>query len=59
MTSPRELNHLLKALDHSYKKLRRKLRREGRKGKMGPDPRWFKELEEIQIKLEELDSKVR
>jgi metallo-beta-lactamase family protein len=58
-SSPGEFAHLLRALDHSYKKLRRKLKREGRKGKMGPDPQWFKELEEIQVRIEELESRVR
>jgi metallo-beta-lactamase family protein len=59
VSSPGEFAHLLKALDHSYKKLRRVLKHEGRKGKTGPDPGWFKELEEIQMKIEELESKVR
>jgi metallo-beta-lactamase family protein len=54
-----ELAPLLKSLDHSYKKLRRKLKRGGRKGKMGPEPRWIGELEEIRTKLEELESRVR
>jgi metallo-beta-lactamase family protein len=58
-SSPGEFAHLLKALDHSYKKLHRKLKREGRRGKMGPAPRWFKEVEEIQMKIEELESLVR
>jgi metallo-beta-lactamase family protein len=59
VSSPGEFAHLLKALDHSYKKLRRALKHEERKGKTGPDPGWFKELEEIQTKIEELESKVR
>jgi metallo-beta-lactamase family protein len=59
ISSPGELAHLLKSLDHSYKKLRRKLKREGRRGKMGPDPQWLQELEEIQVKIEELESRVR
>lgn len=49
---------LFRHLDRSYKKVRRKLRNAKSKGKEIQDPRWLRQLEEINKKLEELDSEL-
>jgi len=45
-------------LDRNYKKLRRKLKRGKSKGRVSQDPRWLRQLEEINRKLEELGSEL-
>ena len=52
------LSGLFRHLERSYKRLRRKLRREIRMGKESQDTRLPKQLEEINRKLEELDSEL-
>lgn len=47
---------LLNHLDRTYKRLRRKLKREKKRGEDLYDPRRLKQLEEINKKLEELES---
>jgi metallo-beta-lactamase family protein len=49
---------LVRHLDRNYKKLRRKLKRERLKGEEGADPRRLRQLEEINEKLEELESEL-
>ncbi len=49
---------LFNHLDRSYKRLRRKLKRERSKGKEWVDSRWLRQLEEINEKLEELESEL-
>jgi len=49
---------LLRHLDRNYKRLRRKLKRERSKGEEVVDPRWLRQLEEINEKLEELESEL-
>jgi metallo-beta-lactamase family protein len=49
---------LFRHLDRNYKKLRRKLKRERLKGKEFTDPRWLRQLEEINEKLEKLESEL-
>jgi metallo-beta-lactamase family protein len=49
---------LLGHLDRNYKRLRRKLKRERSKGKEVLDPRWLRQLEEINEKLEKLESEL-
>jgi metallo-beta-lactamase family protein len=50
---------LFKHLDRNYKRLRRKWKKERSKGRDFEDPRWLKQLEEINKKLEELESKLQ
>ena len=50
------LPSLLRDLDRSYKRLRRKLKAERWEGRVSFDPRWLKGLEEIHAKIEELES---
>jgi metallo-beta-lactamase family protein len=59
ITPPMEtLSVLFRHLDRSYKKLRRKLKR-GRAREMEvQDPRWLKQLEEINERLEKLESEL-
>jgi metallo-beta-lactamase family protein len=45
-------------LDRTYKRLRRKLRRENKRGDDFNDPKWLKQLEEINKKLEELEEEL-
>ncbi len=52
------LSALFRDLDRNYKRLRRKLKRERLKGKEFPDSRWLKQLEEINEKLEKLESEL-
>lgn len=55
--SPGEtLSTLFRHFERSYKRLRRKLKREIRVSKDAQDSRWQKQLEEINHKLEKLDS---
>jgi hypothetical protein len=49
---------LFKHLDRNYKRLRRKLKRERSKGEEFADPRRLRQLEEINEKLEELESEL-
>jgi metallo-beta-lactamase family protein len=49
---------LLNRLDRSYKRLRRKLKRERSKGEESVDPRRLRQLGEINEKLEELESEL-
>jgi metallo-beta-lactamase family protein len=49
---------LFNHLDRTYKRLRRKFRREKKRGDNLYDPRWLKQLEEINKKLEELESEL-
>jgi metallo-beta-lactamase family protein len=52
------LTTLLNHLDRTYKRLRRKLRREKKRGEGVYDPKRFKSLEEINRKLEELEEEL-
>ena len=56
--SEETLSVLFKHLDRSYKRLRRKLKRGKSKGKELQDPRWLRQLEEVNKKLEELESEL-
>jgi metallo-beta-lactamase family protein len=49
---------LFNHLDRTYKRLRRKLKREKKKGEEFYDPKRLKQLEEIKKKLEELESEL-
>jgi metallo-beta-lactamase family protein len=49
---------LFRHLDRTYKKLRRKLRRERKKGTDVYDSKWLKQLEEASKKLEELEEEL-
>ena len=49
---------LFRHLDRNYKRLRRKLKKERSKGEEVVDPRWLRQLEEINEKLEELESEL-
>jgi len=53
-----DLPALLRTLDRNYKKLRRKLRRAKEKGRLHLEARWGGRLEEINRRLEELDSEL-
>jgi metallo-beta-lactamase family protein len=52
------LSILFKNLDRAYKRLRRKLKKEKKKGESFYDPKHLKELEEVNKKLEELESEL-
>jgi hypothetical protein len=52
------LSVLFRHLDRNYKMLRRKLRNLRSKGKEVKDPRWLRQLEEINEKLEKLESEL-
>jgi metallo-beta-lactamase family protein len=52
------LSVLLNRLDRTYKRLRRKLKREKKKGEDGGCPIKWKRLEEVRQKLEELESEL-
>jgi metallo-beta-lactamase family protein len=56
--SEETLSVLFRHLDRSYKRLRRKLKRGKSKGKELQDPRWLRQLEEVNKKLEELESEL-
>ena len=49
---------LFRHLDRTYRKLRRNLKREKKRGEEFYDPRWLKQLEEINKKLEELEEEL-
>jgi len=49
---------LFKHLDRGYKRLRRKLKRERSRNKEFVNPQWLRQLEEINKKLEELESEL-
>lgn len=49
---------LFSHLDRTYKTLRRKLKKRKSKGKEFQDPRWLRQLEEVDKKLEELESEL-
>jgi metallo-beta-lactamase family protein len=49
---------LFSHLDRTYKRLRRKLRREKKKGGDVYDSKWLKQLEEVSKKLEELEEEL-
>jgi len=49
---------LFNHLDRTYKRLRRKLKREKKKGGDVYDPKWLKQLEEVSNKLEELEDEL-
>ncbi len=53
-----KLSALFRHLDRNYKRLRRKLKRERSKGKEFIDSRWLRQLEEINDKLEKLESEL-
>ena len=52
------LSVLFRHLDRNYKMLRRKLRNLRSRGKEVKDPRWLRQLEEINEKLEKLESEL-
>ena len=52
------LSTLFRHLDRNYKRLRRKLKRERLKGKELPDSRLLRQLEEINERLEKLESEL-
>jgi len=49
---------LFNQLDRTYKRVRRKLKKEKKRGDDLYDPRWLKQLEEINKKLEELEEEL-
>ena len=49
---------LLNRLDRTYKKLRRKLKKEKKKGEEAERPRWSRQLEEVHQRLEELEKEI-
>jgi metallo-beta-lactamase family protein len=49
---------LFNHLDRTYKRVRRKLKREKKRGDDLYDPRWLKQIEEINKKLEELEEEL-
>jgi metallo-beta-lactamase family protein len=52
------LSVLLNRLDRTYKRLRRKLKREKKKGEDVSHPGWWRQLEEAQQKLEALEKEM-
>ncbi len=52
------LSVLLNRLDRTYKKLRRKLKREKKKGEDVGHPRWWRQLGEVHQRLEELEKEI-
>jgi metallo-beta-lactamase family protein len=50
---------LFRHLDRTYKRLRRKLKKEKKRGEEIYDSGWLKELEEVSKKLEELESELQ
>ena len=52
------LSVLLNRLDRTYKRLRRKLKREKKKGEDVDHPRWWRQLGEVHQKLEELEKEM-
>jgi len=53
-----KISDLFSHLDRSYKRLRRKLKREKTRGKGFHDSRWSRQLEEINKRIEELESEL-
>jgi hypothetical protein len=49
---------LLNRLDRTYKRLRRKLKREKKKGEDADHPMWWRRLGEVHQKLEELEKEI-
>jgi len=58
LISEESFSTLFNHLDRTYKRLRRKLKREKKRGDDLYDPRWLKQLEEINKKLEELEEEL-
>ena len=57
LASPEETFHnLFRYLERNYKRLRKKLRRMRSEGKEAHDPQWLEKLEEVNRKMEELES---
>lgn len=56
--SVESLSTLFRHLDRNYKRLRRKLKKERARGMEFQDPRWLKQLEEINERLERLESEL-
>ena len=52
------LSVLLNRLDRTYKRIRRKLKREKKKGEDGDRSRWWRQLGEVHQKLEELEKEM-
>ena len=52
------LSVLLNRLDRTYKRLRRKLKREKNKGEDGDRSRWWRQIGEVHQKLEELEKEM-
>jgi len=52
------LSVLLNRLDRTYKRLRRKLKREKKRGEDVDRPRWWRQLGEVHQKLEELEKEM-
>jgi metallo-beta-lactamase family protein len=53
------LSTLFRQLDRNYKRLHRKLKNMRLKGKRFQDPQWTKRLEEVNAKMEELESELK
>ena len=58
LPSEESFDVLFKNLGRTYKRLRRKLKREKRRGEDSYDSRWVKQLEEVSKKLEELEEEL-
>jgi len=59
VSAPEEtVSALFRHTDRNYKRLRRKLKRERARGKEVTDSRWLRQLEEINDKLEKLESEL-
>jgi metallo-beta-lactamase family protein len=58
LTPEEPLSVLLNRLDRTYKRLRRKLKREKKKGEDVDRPRWWRQLGEVHQKLEELEKEI-
>ncbi len=58
LPSENPLSVLLNRLDRTYKKLRRKLKREKKKGEDVDHPGWWRQLAEIHQKLEDLEKEI-
>ncbi len=58
LTPEEPLSVLLNRLDRTYKKLRRKLKREKKKGEEAERSRWSRQLEEVHQRLEELEKEI-
>ena len=58
LPSEEPLSLLLNRVDRTYKKLRRKLKREKKKGEDVDHPRWWRHLAEVRQKLEDLEKEI-